>query len=75
MPKCKPLHGADNRQRFIISLVGRKASFNTINGTLSVASSQSKVQEGQGFSYLSEVGARGLLNLRKKAFGPSNLEN
>ena len=29
----------------------------------------------QGFPYLSEGGARGLLNLGKKAFGPSNLEN
>ena len=28
-----------------------------------------KVSTGQGFSYLSEVGARGLLNLGKKAFG------
>ena len=27
----------------------------------------------QGFSYLSEVGARGLLNLAKKAFGSSKL--
>ena len=25
----------------------------------------------QGFSYLSEIGARGLLNLGKKAFGPN----
>ena len=29
----------------------------------------------QGFSYLSEVEARGMLNLGKKAFGPSYLEN
>ena len=28
----------------------------------------------QGFSYLSEVGPSGLLNLRKKAFGSSKLE-
>ena len=27
----------------------------------------------QGFSYLPEVGASGLLNLGKKAFGPSKL--
>ena len=29
----------------------------------------------QGFSYLSEVGARVLLKLAKKAFGPSKLGN
>ena len=28
----------------------------------------------QGYSYFSEVEAMGLLNLRKKAFGPSKLE-